>query len=834
LENFTSSKLFSINQAFENTTEETNNILSKILSDLVDLGFHSTRFYLLIENGGEVGDSVFQLASSHYRDSSFVAPKAYRIEFSKTTIFRTNNISQGYSIGSDESHSDVAWPEQLAIKGTNWIDLLVISPVNQEIYGLLAVSWTGSAQLLDEDALAALRLLSVRIGTWMASQTVKTHHQLETLEHGLDLDQGGELSINSLIGITKFISESFMTNMVSCFKYDWYCGKLNKILEDIDNKIGEIVDYEESYSRNHFLTGRAFIDKKFRYIPDFELFLSNNMQKIDIKSLNEHQARIGHISSCMYCLVEFGKHSYLFRIFRSLESNYGIYSKRDRDNLIGSAEQLSLVLERKVRQFQQLRIKAAATDSFSKMVSGTHTDFHEFGALTEYLTNSGLQNFLLCTNGGNDRDADIVFASGDLAAVSNNASWPTSELNMVVERNQNFLSTEVIDLLGPGSAAARRVNIRRELGNPKLSHILLLAVSSPTSVTTLVLSREDSERGADAISRVGMEKNEEAFLASLLSICSSAKIARQMLISSDLADQILADIGHEVGTPVAILTQTAILACNEAIALVREIGRAAKDTLGADSASIAIELDNLRQGLKHKQRSLQFRRSEVNDAGDLVQVVTEVPRVLAQIGSSSTALDIRQHEWTAFLKEVWHDSLVWSAVLDEGAFQTGRMSRGYFKLNATEGSQDLNFIGDRSTLRMAIGNVIRNAMKYSLPRYSGEPMIISVDASYTSTRFSVKVTNWGVGIPKEKRKIIFNKYERLDRKDRKRIIRGRGIGLYLAKTFFNANNGDISCLDSVATLNDRERSTVMLEGYETTFGMWIPSVGTLGRRSVKV
>ena len=834
MKSVTSSELLKLAFQFDIGTHEPYQLVTKVLADLVSLGFHSSRFYLLVENGGDAGSSVFQLASSCYADEKLNPPAGYRIKFSDTMIFRKNSIAQGYSVGRADELPDVIWSQDLFIQQCNSLDLLILNPLTNEINGLLAISWKGSPELLDEESLSSLRLLSYRIATWMTSQSARVHQQLASLEQTLVLDQFGDPSAVSLSSISTFFSEAFSANLLACFKYKWNSGLLEKIEEALNGNLNETLDYPEIYPVGVHLTGKAFIEKAYRFIPDFQSFLTNSNNLVFQPSLQRHREKLGEISSCMYCTVFFGRHSYLFRLFRSVNSSHGIYSKRDRDDLVISADRLSLALERKVRQFQQMRLRTAATDSFSKMLASRSVAVNEFAELTDYLVGSGTENFLISVRGENEADAEAIFANGDFSLLAQSPTWKQTCVHASIVRNKDIASISIIELAGHGAQKNLRAEIRKELENPRVTELLLLSIHSPKAVTTLVMSREDESKGVSHGDNVVIDKNEEAFIGSLLSICSSARVAQELLISSDLADQILADIGHEVGTPVSILSQTAILACDDAIDAVRQLSRILK---GLNTTIIESDADNVNQlinGLKLTRRELQNRRTEVDEVGGLLQIVTEVPRVLALLGSSSLELDVQEYDCADLLSDVWHDALMWSAVLDEGAFSTGRMSRGYFRVEYSGDVSKLSLMCDRSTIRMALGNVIKNAMKYSHPRFLGMPMVINVHVSANASRTGIRVSNWGSGIPKDKMRSIFRKYERFELNDRKRIIRGRGIGLYLAKTFFMANDGDIECLDSKPTLDDTERTIQKLEGYETTFNMWIPATTRLGRRRVKL
>ncbi len=92
---------------------------------------------------------------------------------------------------------------------------------------------------------------------------------------------------------------------------------------------------------------------------------------------------------------------------------------------------------------------------------------------------------------------------------------------------------------------------------------------------------------------------------------------------------------------------------------------------------------------------------------------------------------------------------------------------------------------DRDKVKQSIGNILDNAIKYTL---AGG---ITVSTLVTGNRSLVKIKDTGVGIdPKEIDK-LFNKFSRA--KDaNKTNVRGTGIGLYIARKMMQDQGGDIT------------------------------------------
>lgn len=94
--------------------------------------------------------------------------------------------------------------------------------------------------------------------------------------------------------------------------------------------------------------------------------------------------------------------------------------------------------------------------------------------------------------------------------------------------------------------------------------------------------------------------------------------------------------------------------------------------------------------------------------------------------------------------------------------------------------------GDKGRLEQVISNVITNSV-----RYTPEKGTISAYIGKTYSEVYVKVTDNGVGIPKEDLPRIFERFYRVD-KARSREMGGTGLGLSIAREIIEAHNGNIT------------------------------------------
>jgi len=105
-------------------------------------------------------------------------------------------------------------------------------------------------------------------------------------------------------------------------------------------------------------------------------------------------------------------------------------------------------------------------------------------------------------------------------------------------------------------------------------------------------------------------------------------------------------------------------------------------------------------------------------------------------------------------------------------------------------------MGDQEKLKLAVENLISNAVKYTLNHGKVEIRLVKNNDNLI---FSVKDN--GVGIPAEQQKMVFNKFFRSDNVV-KYQTEGTGLGLYIAKNVVEQSGGKIwfQSIESVGTI----------------------------------
>jgi signal transduction histidine kinase len=105
-----------------------------------------------------------------------------------------------------------------------------------------------------------------------------------------------------------------------------------------------------------------------------------------------------------------------------------------------------------------------------------------------------------------------------------------------------------------------------------------------------------------------------------------------------------------------------------------------------------------------------------------------------------------------------------------------------------ESNVESKIIGmDEEKFERIILNLLSNAMKFT---ESGGRITVLLEENKKSNFVQIKVTDTGIGIPKEKREIIFEKFGQVD-SNLSRQAEGTGIGLSLVKLLVGALGGTI-------------------------------------------
>jgi signal transduction histidine kinase len=103
-----------------------------------------------------------------------------------------------------------------------------------------------------------------------------------------------------------------------------------------------------------------------------------------------------------------------------------------------------------------------------------------------------------------------------------------------------------------------------------------------------------------------------------------------------------------------------------------------------------------------------------------------------------------------------------------------------------QGAVQTSLLGDRDRLAQVFTNLLSNAIKYS-----PEAQTVEMDLSVSPETVTIRVSDHGLGIPREQREKIFERFYRAA-DPQQRAIPGLGMGLYIVAEIVKRHGGTIT------------------------------------------
>jgi signal transduction histidine kinase len=99
-------------------------------------------------------------------------------------------------------------------------------------------------------------------------------------------------------------------------------------------------------------------------------------------------------------------------------------------------------------------------------------------------------------------------------------------------------------------------------------------------------------------------------------------------------------------------------------------------------------------------------------------------------------------------------------------------------------TQPVYIMGDEAKLKQAFSNLIENAIKFTREGW----VHVAVREVPSNNAVLIKVSDSGIGVPREEREMLFRKFSRASNADEVSVY-GTGLGLYIAREIVRAHNG---------------------------------------------
>jgi two-component system, OmpR family, sensor histidine kinase SenX3 len=136
------------------------------------------------------------------------------------------------------------------------------------------------------------------------------------------------------------------------------------------------------------------------------------------------------------------------------------------------------------------------------------------------------------------------------------------------------------------------------------------------------------------------------------------------------------------------------------------------------------------------------------------------------------------------------------SVIDLGAVVQESLQTIQTQLNSSEGTIQYSerlggdarplVRGDHDELRVAVSNLVDNAVKYS----PAPPRVTVEVAAYDEKRLAVRVTDSGIGIPRDQLKRVFKRFYRIRANVMSRV-KGSGLGLFIVRSVVERHGGRV-------------------------------------------
>lgn len=172
----------------------------------------------------------------------------------------------------------------------------------------------------------------------------------------------------------------------------------------------------------------------------------------------------------------------------------------------------------------------------------------------------------------------------------------------------------------------------------------------------------------------------------------------------------------------------------------------------------------------------QTRISSINVIDDEVDRVANMITDLLNITRlevGNVSIDRKRVRFRDFVTDVF-----------EKMQRTGEDNNIQFKLDLPRSLSHMSI--DKDLFRIALNNILSNAIKYNKPRG-----LVTLEAEETDDSIILRISDTGIGIKAEDQKKIFDKFYRSD-DDEVTSRNGHGLGLSLAHEIIGLHNGHLS------------------------------------------
>ncbi|MEI6533453.1 MAG: HAMP domain-containing sensor histidine kinase [Candidatus Roizmanbacteria bacterium] len=787
--------LLKVEKVLQESAVKGNLSVGEVLSVIKELGFFSCFFYVAVPN---VSLDDYKLLLSDIAGST--KQKIHigeGVNYKSSAIyFNTDKNSPIIQCANDYHQTDELrdHTELLDVRDKNRVHTPVY--FGNELIGALSCSWQGDVDLFTENHKQGLILITSLISRYWVSAKDELISQITVQMLG-DLTPSHEIhDIDDFIEkIAASVQKAIKADVVAVFRYNWYSNTLTKVAESfapyLKNKY-----LPETYQVGDKLTGTAWKNPKYRLISNFEEFIASHNCHVCSISLNHHESILKKVYTLLYC--SFGnKAKYLLRLMNRENDHKLPFLTSHRIVMDKISERLGRILDDAITDNQLANLQLVSKSLLTNIQDYTRAVEIVRKALKEecvdilgimayeekynHFCHKYFSDKQLCdaVSGYIERGDDRFY----LACVGATDTTVFKISNFQERFNDGHLLYSF-----------------RERG---FNLITIVPFSALRIKGFLLIPAPIGTDGSASSCHERIPKYHISSLKAYAAVLGGIVESAESHLTSENARRLVGQIGHEIQGPVAELGQSAI-------EVIYEIKAYLSTLKGKDSLLTGGILD-----------SLAGNEYLVDQQMRQVSALFDIAVDMAQETHGVIQVHFKPYCLYSLLKDASKEAL-------RDGYKDYKDIKHIVEFEFNDAVKKMrDIVGDAILLRRAFVNLFKNAIKYSLPRYKGLPVVIKVYGSPQTGMHIVRVINWGIPVPSNKKEEIFNAFERGDSHDKLKARRGMGLGLYIARRFLAANRGSVFCAGSIPTLDDPERRNH--EGFETTFEVRLShglSIGT--------
>lgn len=226
----------------------------------------------------------------------------------------------------------------------------------------------------------------------------------------------------------------------------------------------------------------------------------------------------------------------------------------------------------------------------------------------------------------------------------------------------------------------------------------------------------------------------------------------------------------------------------------KKAAEAASNAKSEFLASMSHEIRTPLNGILGMAQALQARNINPDEA-DMVQTILESSKSLMTI--LNDILDLSKIEAGKLDINPVEGDLRHKVSRLQKFFQPMAEEKGIYLKLVIDSGMPSNFIFDPVRIRQCVSNLISNAVKFT----SKGGVVVAVKSTPSPTdpslhKITIHVSDTGIGIPKDVRARLFNKFQQAD-SSTTRNFGGTGLGLAIAQKLARMMNGDITVASKV-------------------------------------